>query len=280
VYGATAALSVFIVLPLAPFSVKINRALTLSICALFILTTAYAWIALPFSRDAPLKVFFQQKLTLSHDGGDVLSARTYLTGTPLYLRKVVKALPSSWEKHVSCDDRGLGGLFPKLGLWTCGWDSGVLLPSPGGVGGKQWIKLAATRVNETNGRITIRGKNTRNCRLYFDRPIRGFSMVGVGNSTLQPGYDQVGPEGIRVLKLFSRQWDHPFVVDVTIEDGAKINGMAACEWTEYESGVAGGMGGTGGKIPALEEALTFLPKWAVLSKADDGLVEVEWRFEL
>ena len=43
-------------------------------------------------------------------------------------------------------------------------------------------------------------------------------------------------------------------------------------WNEYESGSAGG--GSGGKIPAYEEVLRTIPRWTVVSKATDGLVEV------
>ncbi|THU92478.1 hypothetical protein K435DRAFT_862448 [Dendrothele bispora CBS 962.96] len=74
------------------------------------------------------------------------------------------------------------------------------------------------------------------------------------------------------------------------------SGRVACEWSEYESGMVGlgldvngtvpscsiliGIGSTGGKIPAYEEVLTFLPRWAVASKLTDGLVEVESAFVL
>ena len=41
---------------------------------------------------------------------------------------------------------------------------------------------------------------------------------------------------------------------------------------EYESASVG-LADSVGKIPALEEILTFLPRWAVVSKAAAGLVE-------
>lgn len=70
------------------------------------------------------------------------------------------------------------------------------------------------------------------------------------------------------------------------------SGHVACEWVEYESGMVGmglstsplpspsGRRVTGGKIPAFEEILTYLPKWATVTKLTDGLVEVKEKFVL
>jgi hypothetical protein len=105
--------------------------------------------------------------------------------------------------------------------------------------------------------------------------------VGATAGGMQAGYG-VPPGGLREVRLWSRTWGRTFVVDVVWEDGPGgggdeegpgLAGRVACEWAEYESGRVGDESGEGGKIPALEEVLSFLPKWAVVSKADDGLVE-------
>ncbi|KAJ3837131.1 hypothetical protein F5878DRAFT_726288 [Lentinula raphanica] len=117
-----------------------------------------------------------------------------------------------------------------------------------------------------------------------------------------------------MLRLWTREWGKTFVVDLQWSNKSsllardnpdsviaqqtlsanskKLTGRVACEWVEYESGMVGmglstsplpspsGKRVSGGKIPALEEILTYLPKWAVVSKLTDGLVEVEERFEL
>jgi hypothetical protein len=60
-------------------------------------------------------------------------------------------------------------------------------------------------------------------------------------------------------------------------------GRVACEWAEYQSGTVGLEESKDlalAKIPAYEEVLQFLPKWAVASKTADGLVEVYKRFEI
>jgi hypothetical protein len=94
---------------------------------------------------------------------------------------------------------------------------------------------------------------------------------------MQQGYG-IGKEGIDEVRLWSRTWGREFVVDVEfVEGGGLMKGRLACEWSEYESGRIGGgdkSGAGGGKIPALEEALKFFPRWAAVTKAADGLVEV------
>ncbi|KIK60992.1 hypothetical protein GYMLUDRAFT_85025 [Collybiopsis luxurians FD-317 M1] len=76
------------------------------------------------------------------------------------------------------------------------------------------------------------------------------------------------------------------------------SGRVACEWVEYESGMIGmslsdlsssslpfpgedniNQVASGSRMPAFEEVLAFLPKWAAVSKLTDGLVEVEEKFE-
>lgn len=99
-------------------------------------------------------------------------------------------------------------------------------------------------------------------------------------------------DGVRELTLWSRTWGRTFVVDVhwvkeseseldnsEVESNSTVMGRVACEWVEYESATVGG-GGSGGKIPAFEEVLSFLPKWAVVSKMTDGLVEAWGTFSL
>ena len=94
--------------------------------------------------------------------------------------------------------------------------------------------------------------------------------------------------GVHELTLWSRTWGRTFVVDVhwakgrelaSDDSGLELEGKVACEWVEYESATVGG-GRSGGKIPAFEEVLAFLPKWAVASKMTDGLVEVWGSFLL
>ena len=152
----------------------------------------------------------------------------------------------------------------------------------------EYFNASVSRIGPTSARITVKGRNTRSCRIYFDNmPIYEYvvrSSDGVGEKKgMQLGYE-VGKRGIMKLILWSRTWDREFVVDVKWADPLpfKLHGRIGCEWAEYESGaIDHGTGGrVTGKIPAFEEVLRFLPEWTVSSKQDDGLVEVSTRFSI
>ena len=215
--------------------------------------------------------------------GRVVRAVTALTGVPEYIdTQVIPHLPSSWGKQTTC----VSSLKP--GLLTCKWEGG-LLPAPGSTSSEDieaspanrsadWLVFNATRTNSTSARISVKGTNTRSCRLYFDNSsITSYDVQG-SSGVLQQGSEM--PEGgISALTLWSRTWGREFVIDVKWTSEGTQEGRVACEWAEYESATAGA-GGSGGKIPALEEILGFLPKWAVVSKADDGLVEAWGTFSV
>lgn len=79
-------------------------------------------------------------------------------------------------------------------------------------------------------------------------------------------------DGVNLLHLWAREWDRTFSVDVEWEGDGPLEGQLACKWAEYESGSVGVDAATG-KIPAFEEALTWFPRWAAVTKGADGLVE-------
>ncbi|KAJ3501617.1 hypothetical protein NMY22_g18864 [Coprinellus aureogranulatus] len=317
VYAAISAVSILLVLPIAPFSPKLHQGLTWLALLTFFVTTAYLWLVFPFTHDDPFKVFFQQRVKLNPDtvflspSGSASTQATHtittlLTGSPVFVRSVLPYLPSSRGKDVNCTKNLL-----RQGLTTCAWDSGKRLqPSPGGKDPWGWwpgasddpttaisktsddayIKADITRTSWASARITILGRNTRNCRMYFDPPSESgvkvvrYTVEG-GATGMQPGYPVDLDTGLKELRLWSRTWDRTFVVDIdweptklgdTSDEDGKLSGKVACEWAEYQSGMVdnGSLGSDEQpKIPALEEVLTFLPEWAVVTKAADGLVE-------
>ena len=215
---------------------------------------------------------------------EVLSATTSLLGLPNYVQKVISELPSSHGQDVKCERI-------SIGLTNCTWSVGEeWIPSPGGKDSNDWVTGDIKRVDGKTSQATIHvlGKNSRGCRIYFDQPIYDYRVRAHDgdhwDGTQQDGYE-IPVEGIRALFLWSRTWDRDFEVKVTfglegMDPPPPLSGRLACEYSEYLSGMAGagGVGGLegGGRIPAFEETLRFLPKWAVVTKATDGLVEV-WR---
>ncbi|KAG6844333.1 hypothetical protein H0H87_007691 [Tephrocybe sp. NHM501043] len=267
-------------------------------------------LGFPFSIDAPMKVFFQQQVELitpwvTGDSGspdDVKTRpRTYLTGVPHYLEQmVVPSLPSAYNSRTECvkdDDR--------LGLIRCGWPSGEdMLPFPGRsahtssekrierdpsaqvLSANPWLKSSIHRSSENTTRIWLHGTNTRACRVYFDNAkVARWSVIG-GTPGVQKGYENfetVKGKGLTELRFWSRTWDREFVLDIAfLGTPHKVKGRVACEWAEYESGRVGlnDINAVGSTIPAYEEALRFFPRWAALTKLQDGLVEVWSAFEM
>ncbi|KZT22447.1 hypothetical protein NEOLEDRAFT_1180857 [Neolentinus lepideus HHB14362 ss-1] len=273
VYAATASLSLLTLLPLAPFMHKMHKSITVIAAAVFVATTLYAWTAFPFTRAAPFKVFFQQGIELG-GGGHGAVATTSLTGAPYYLQKVIAELPSAYGKHVSCSASG--------DLTQCKWDTSDLMPVPS-ANSEGFLVFNATRLNESSAEMRVRGVNTRGCRLYFDnKPVRYVHVWegGEKRTEMQRGYE-VSERGLVDVRLWSREWEEEFRVEVGWDEdgGGGLEGRVACEWAEYASGTAGtGVADGGASMPALEEALAFLPDWAVLTNANDGLVEAWERF--
>jgi hypothetical protein len=310
VYGALAILSTLMILPIAPFAHKMHGRLNFLVIVIFVTATLYCLWTHPFTQVAPMKVRFVQQVHLgkgaalplteqsSNSGLDrvlglqykdeVFSATTSIFGLPKFVQKVVSELPSSHGKDVKCEK------IPT-GLTNCTWPiDGGWIPSPGGNTSSGWVTGDITRIKGKTSQATIHvhGTNTRGCRIYFDQPIYDYKVRALDgdrwDGTQQDGYE-IPPEGITTLILWSRTWDRNFEVEVTfgpegVDPEPPLSGKLACEYSEYASGMTGA-GGVGklerqGRIPAFEEMLGFLPKWAVVTKAADGLVEVSRSFSL
>jgi hypothetical protein len=283
VYSVIAVVSFFALLPLAPFAHKLHHLLTISLAVVFVFSTIYTLNAFPFTTEENLKVWFTQSVELPPTIGDKIPsarARTTLAAVPSYIEKyILEGLPSAWERPTNCSTFNVRG----PGLIGCSWDSTPLLPSPGRAPSsardpkpEQWISFAAERTNATTARFTLSALNTRACRLYFDsRTVNGFYVQESGITAPRAAFP-VPEEGIREIRLWSRTWNREWVVDVSwtgapADGEERIKGRAACEWAEYESGAAGGTSRSGGRIPAYEEVLQFLPE---VSICDFKIVDV------
>lgn len=214
----------------------------------FVVTFLYSSFSFPFSSDAPLKVFFQQSINLN--SGDNL---VQLTGIEPWLqRSVISELPSSWGKKLTCSTDSLRPVP------TCLW-SGL---SPHVASGPldSWVEVETTLNGPGKGRISISGKVTRNCRLYFDSAkVTNISIRG-SSGVIQRGFP-IPEGGAGEVRLWSRTWGKTFDVSVEWDSALPLAGRAACEWAEQ------------GGIPALKEALSFVPSWVRVTKRTDGLLE-------
>lgn len=259
--------SFLMTLPLAPFIHKLHWTLIIVIAATFVASTSHSLLSFPFTSSEPLKVFFKQIVDL--DGN---TNRVYLAGVEMYLRHpIIEEIPSSGANGgVWCTDEGIRPL-----LRSCRW-SGPM-PAVSDTTPSNLITYSAKRIGDkdsTQARFTVHGKDTRACRIYFDSTrVHGVRVHGASrNGTMQHGYE-IGEDGVSVIKLWSRTWDREWTVDVDMGTNAttgKVDGRVACEWSENINN----------RIPALEEVMTFIPKWAAVTKADDGLVEAWHKFSV
>jgi hypothetical protein len=282
VYGAVSMLALLIILPLAPFSMNMHRLLNGIILIIFILSTLYTYLAFPFSQETPLKVYFAQSVDL-----DTSRVVTALTGPRQFLSTaIIPRFPSAIDQAVNCTDAP-----DKLGLQTCKWEVGdAYVPSPGGSKHhygqsptsslQKWVTASIKR-KSNSARIKVQGLNTRSCTLQFwGKRVKRFHLSGDGGKGLQGG-SEVPEDGLEQIRLWSRDWEKGFEVDVdfTGREDEKATGRVSCGWAEYESATVGG-GRTGGKIPSLEEVLLFLPEWAVVTKSSAALFDAGWEFEV
>ena len=252
VYLATSIVSTLIFVPFIPFIHKIHRFVPSAVLVVLIITVLYNVFAFPFSENSPLKVFFQQTIDLDSGNNTV-----HLTGVnPWISRRIVPELPSSWGTENVCGHRD----SLRANLPECRWPS--LEPHVGTGKPSSWLSVNATQTAPGMGLISLSGLETRNCRLYFDAPVSAASVRG-SSGEIQDLYP-VSSSGITELRLWSRSWDRTFEVSVAWESGGgaeALTGRAACEWAEA------------GAIPALEEVVSFLPKWTRVTKRTDGLLE-------
>ena len=268
VYLAVALFSILIILPIAPFINKVHRLVTVVLGLVLVATIVYNMLSFPFSPSSPLKVYFQQTMDLDKSPHGA-SNEVNIVGIPHYTQKhILPTIPSMSNPNCTTD-------LIKLDLRSCKF-AGLppnVVPhvSKGFKGHDELITFNATRLTDSTGRITVRGLNTRACRLYFSDPITGLSVKG-GQAEFQEKYP-IPAGGLKEVRLWSRTWDKEFEVVVAWEGkvrAEKISGRVACEWSEMHEG----------RIPALDEIVNFLPSWAVVTKYADGLVEGYKSFEL
>jgi hypothetical protein len=291
VYSLIFPITFLLLVPLTPFSPNIHPKFTHLMLIIFIITTIYTWTAFPFTSEAPFKLMFKQTVFLQprerYPGrypSKVAGVLTTLTGLEDVLKhRIISELPSaSVSEQVSCAP---SAFYP--GLHDCSWQTpSSLMPDNGKRSQyypQTWITVTATSLGLNRSSVSVAGYNSRNCRLYFDNQnVTSFLVDGANaDRKMQAGYPISGL-GTNQIRLWSRTWSRVFSVEVEHPQWPRrgLRARAACEWNEYESGIIGidngpesGRERGNSKIPAFEEVLRWLPKWAVVVKGDDGLVE-------
>ncbi|PYH43194.1 uncharacterized protein BP01DRAFT_417403 [Aspergillus saccharolyticus JOP 1030-1] len=306
IYLSVAALTTFLLTPLLPYIHRHTYHIPLFLLAVFLGCLIYCLVAFPFSASNRLKIFFQQELNL-----DTAATNVSLIGISPFVAQVAHSLPSAQGQHVSCSPLG-----PRT---KCSWPG--LMPDvvPSAQEDyKSWLTFnistsdsspaaaaAAAAERDDNlqtAQIQLSGLNTRACKILFDTPISSFSVAG---SAYDPRFPHTSPLGTREIRLWSREWENSWTVDVewTVPppvlappaeqrlvtededeyilidspdteaggDRSKLTGRVVCLWSDHNRV---------GAIPALDEVKQYAPVWVAATKFSDGLVEGYKAFEV
>ncbi|PWW74989.1 hypothetical protein C7212DRAFT_345614 [Tuber magnatum] len=227
-------LSIILLLPVTPLLHRITYRVTLFIFAIFIGTSIYNIVAFPFSPNARLKVYFQQTLDLQTGENNV-----HLVGHPDYIDRIVSEyIPSAKGEVDICQADKL-----KLRLRRCSWKGiapRVVPQTPGGVPPEHdfsdWISYNVVKTGDGKATITLGGRNTRACKLLFNKPVGIEVLNGHGEdpaygnlSRSNRQYDRQsklaksptlgnpipGFPNTRELRLWSRDWERGWSVELT-----------------------------------------------------------------
>lgn len=263
-YLLFAVLSLLLLAPMTPFLHRFHFPIPTLLFLICIGTMIYNLVAFPFSSNSRLKVYFVQEVDLDSGINEV-----GLTGLMPYVKDVISAIPSAAGQKPNCSSPGYSA---RAGLTKCRWHgippdvrNGHGLPptiSPDR-GYKSWLdyNVSLTAPNATSATFYINGKNTRACRLQFDRNITDFNVTGFGTD---PRFPRVQKKGCTSIRLWSREWDSQWKVHVKWEGSGGLDGKVVCLWSDANDPIT---------IPAFTEVMRYMPVWSMATKLSDGLVE-------
>ena len=258
VYLMVAIFSVLIMSPLGPFIHRVTYHIPTFLLAVFIGTLVYNLVAFPFSANNRLKVFFVQRVDLDTGINEVALGGVRSS----FMDEIVNSIPSAVGQEIGKAD----SVRADLVEYTWRGPPPLVVPNtksgiPPAFGYSAWLEFNVTRSKGAKqAQFFVRGKNTRSCKIVFKEPISDFDVQG---SDLDSRFPKMPSQGSSEIRLWSREWEKLWRVDVEWEGEGGIDGKVTCMWND--DGL--------GSIPALEEIKRFAPDWATVSKLGDGLVE-------
>ena len=275
--------TVFLFSPLLPFIHRFTHHVPMFLLFIFIGTLIYNLDAFPFSDSSRLKIFFVQEVDL-----DTGTNKASLTGIQPFIYDVVHSIPSSVGQKITCGE--------YRNREKCAWDGLAPHVIDDDDNNNDWISFNVTvqeeekaeKVNtkgkgSAKARFEVSGKNTRACKITFDSPVSDYHVLG---SAVDPKlFPHISPKklGGREIRLWSREWENKWQVDVTWEpseesrssstsaSSSSLSGRVACIWSDNNHD---------GVIPALDEVRRYSPVWVAVTKMTDGLVEASRRFKI
>lgn len=258
-------MTILLLLPLTPFMHRITRHVPLFLLVVFIATFIYNLVAFPFSTNYRYKLYFQEVIDVDA-GTDIVS----LSGLPEYVEAVVSSIPSAVSHDYNCSEKS-----SRSGLTACKY--AVSLLSPHLVDGKEPADLiTVTSSVSSDGRtanLQINAVDSKMCILELSRPVYGFKLQK--GLPLDERFGSSPQNGMKSITLFRREWDGAWDVELQLTrdihetDPKAFDVTAKCAYSDMNDEKT---------IPVLRELYQYMPKWAVISKAAVGLVEVRKKF--
>jgi len=296
-YLMMATFTILLLLPITPFVHRVTHHIPVFCMAIFAGTLIYCLAAFPFSSSSPYKVFFQQTVDLDSGANKVI-----VTGREEWVRRIVADIPSASGQDIACADGARS-------MSSCEYSGDVVPPALGGgsaVPGvpQDYSKLVTVNISRSPGkdnsaRFVIDAVDTKTCTLKFDRPVTEVHVNG--SAGWNDRFDSPPGDGdwkIETFTLWRRDWSTPWTVDVRWGgdgNGASLSAVApedvgdeAARNGDLRTARAAGLDGTvvcrwsdvntRGLVPAYDELLQYMPKWATATQMNSGLVEGKKRF--
>ena len=272
--------TLLLILPLTPFIHRVTHHIPVFLLVVFIVTLTYNLIAFPFSANNRYKAFFGQYIDVATGENKVC-----YTGIEEYVRPIIAELPSASGRDVTCGK----SLRRGSTIATCCFDGSAVPPKLGsedldGLPQDNYadiITVNATRSHKkgdssrTTARIEITADNTKSCFLQFKKPVSALTIES--GSGWDDRFGQYPEDGVGLVRLWHREFDKTWVVNAewkgseTRKGDDENDGTVICMWSDAN---------TPGTIPALDEALQFVPSWAAVTKFSEGLVEGRKAFKI
>lgn len=286
--------SILIVLPLLPFTYKLNYLVGLLFAISFGISLALSLLQSPFTEQSPLKLRFEQTVDLNNSTNAIVSVLGRKGG---FVSSVLDDLPSVKEqrKQVWCESLGDGneqcsyvGYPPNL------FDSSSPL-KPHDIFGIEILKddrKSADRSSYApiNAVLRINAKENRACNVRFDSkfntnsPVRQITIdkEGMGKNTTLEVIKL--SSGINEVQLHKLDFDKPYynigvqwlpnIINTNSKredrDADALEVTVTCFWGEYDSESQVGQSHKR-KLPAFDELLEYSPVNVIYTNREKGL---------
>jgi hypothetical protein len=255
VYSIISLTVLLAIIPLVPFAHKLPLTFYFTLLVIGLATTIYTTLDFPFTPNSTFKSMFMQTVDLKTENNTVT-----LTGLYSHMQQVLKEIPSIEYDQIVWSD------FKRPGVYSAEF-AGLAPRSVPNKNMADWLDVSIEKTGISSALIRVSGRDTRACRLEFNRGYNVSQAVVRGSN--MHGYPLPAPAPIKYVNLWRRTWNASWEVEVELTAGdapnsfSVLEGKASCIWSDRSDG----------KIPALDELYVFYPTWASMSAWETGLVE-------